>query len=471
MYIGLTRTDQRSGESRLDLAKSLDVSPDGLTWTFVLRDARWSDGQRITAGDVAYGINRSRAGASDGVHSGPGPDLLAIIESVEAVDRKTVRIRVRQPASWLFALLGIPTARPVRRDVAEGPPEVWTDPTRAIVSGAYKLGAFVPGTTILVKNDEYYAADHVEIERIVFEDQGVRTPEQIRARYAAGEFDLVRQPFLGPILAAKIDPLYGPDLNIEPTPGTSYLPFNTAYGPTTNLHVRRALSQATDRAALAATFAGDATLATRTLTPDTIFGGVPRSDTTIGLGFSLDAARAERALAGAAFPSSIAFTVPNRPGTNGPGRRLALAIKAHWENAFATQATPFTVEIDEVWPPFVLFQRMLDPDPSVQRPVSRAGWVADYLDANNFLNDLVLRSGFLRWSDAEFGALVSGAEVSRDPAARIANYRAAEQILCGDEAVIIPLFNLGDQFVARTDVLRRGTRFEDWAFADEADHR
>ena len=60
MFVGLTRFDEQTGEVTFDLATSASVSASGLVWTFNLRsDVLWSDGSRVTASDVDFGIKRT----------------------------------------------------------------------------------------------------------------------------------------------------------------------------------------------------------------------------------------------------------------------------------------------------------------------------------------------------------------------------------------------------------------------------
>ena len=108
LIIGLARSDE-NGNPIPGIAKSWDVSPDGLTWTFHLRDAQWSDGVPVTADDFVYGVERELAPKTashsawllfpflknaEAVNNGKLPTTEA---GIEAPDPHTVVLRLSHP--------------------------------------------------------------------------------------------------------------------------------------------------------------------------------------------------------------------------------------------------------------------------------------------------------------------------------------------------------------------------------------
>ncbi|MBE6478223.1 MAG: ABC transporter substrate-binding protein [Propionibacteriaceae bacterium] len=126
-----------------DLATEYSVSDDGLTWTFTVRsDAMFSDGSRLTAGDVAFTYNKAKEAASVSL---PGFDR------AEAVDENTVRLILTEPSSTLLytaATLGI---------VPEAGYDEEAFASKPIGSGPWKLADYIQGQQlILERNDDYY---------------------------------------------------------------------------------------------------------------------------------------------------------------------------------------------------------------------------------------------------------------------------------------------------------------------------
>lgn len=453
LFVGLTRYDKRTGELRPDLAESYTVSPDQLTWTFTLRDARWSDGSPITADDVAFSIARAKDPATGGTADTRA--MLADIESATAITPLTVDLRLTRPIAYLPAILSVPTARPVPRHAVELHGSGWLDPANIVVSGAYTLTARSPEAILLEQNKRYYGAS--SIERVVY-DTGDRT--RFPDRYAAGELDFlpthVLLPPAQPPVDYKSDARLAADLVIADGEGTEYLVFNAAHGPTVNMDVRRALSAATDRARIAAAITGDESLATTTLTEAKVFGSVPEQ-AGIGQGFDPAAAVAYKEAAGTEFPTSITLRYV---AGNQTRARYAAILKEDWERILGPG---FTVNLEGL-PAGQVFGSLTNPDPAVQASVTTVGWISDWPDADNFLRSAVGATQ-TRWSHEGYRALVDRAGRNLEADAREAGYAAAEWILNADEAAIAPLYTRPDAYAKKPQLNVVGDRIENWSVA------
>lgn len=145
----LTELRPGSIEPQPGLAERWEVSADGMTYTFRLRDAQFSNGSPVTADDVRYSLDRVRARGSFYV------DLYASIERIETPDPATVVLRLKQPTpamlSYLsFAGASIVPARLVRAD------ERAFD-RRPIGSGPFVVSSWKPDQSVeLVRNDGYW---------------------------------------------------------------------------------------------------------------------------------------------------------------------------------------------------------------------------------------------------------------------------------------------------------------------------
>lgn len=138
-----------------DLASSYSVSPDGLTWTFKLRDANWSDGKPITASDFVYSWRRlvdpktaapyatylGLAGIknADAVNAGKLP-VTAL--GVTALDDHTLQVQLDAPTPWFNTMLAHGVTAPLRKDVISKWGNSWTSPEHMVVSGPFKIASY-----------------------------------------------------------------------------------------------------------------------------------------------------------------------------------------------------------------------------------------------------------------------------------------------------------------------------------------
>ena len=113
LYEGLYKLD-KDGNVVPGQAKDVQVSDDGLTYTFTLRDdITWSDGKPVTAADFVYGFQHLKDGMGD------YSTLLSMVSNAEAKDDKTLVLTLAYPCAYLPSVLAFPSAYPVRQDVVE----------------------------------------------------------------------------------------------------------------------------------------------------------------------------------------------------------------------------------------------------------------------------------------------------------------------------------------------------------------
>ena len=254
------------------------VNEDGtVTLTYTLREATWSDGQPVTAGDFAFAWKRCADPANqmsnaylmsvlanyDDIAAG-----LADIEElgVKAVDDTTLEVTLKQPTAYFNELLCLPAFMPLRADVA-GNDRSWSkDPQRAVANGPFVFAGYTEGKElILKKNDSYWNKDTVAMDYIVarmldeqmapvgmaFGDISMTagTVEQPQAQTdTAG--NTVEVPQLAETIeASSVDSNRIVSLAVNANTGNSYLK---------DAKVRAALSQALDRTAAAQAAGGDA---------------------------------------------------------------------------------------------------------------------------------------------------------------------------------------------------------------------
>ena len=200
LFEGLVVLDPK-GNVTPGVAESWTVSEDGLTYRFKLRaNARWSNGDPVTAGDFVFSLRRvedpgtlSRLAQvlypiknAEQVNTGK---LDATALGVAAPDERTVEITLNAPTPYFLQVLVMEQALPVHeKTVRLG--EGWGKPGKIMSNGAYILEDWKPSSHIrLVKNPNYWNADKVAIDAVVFDP--TENLATLLKRYRAGEFDII----------------------------------------------------------------------------------------------------------------------------------------------------------------------------------------------------------------------------------------------------------------------------------------
>jgi len=204
IYEGLMRN--HIGEIQPGMAESYDMSEDGKTYTFHLRDAKWSDGVAIKAQDYEYAIRRlaDPATASDyaflittliknagEINSGNMPvDQLG----VKAVDDKTLTIELNNPTGYFLSMLSMSQLCPVRQDIVEKYGKDFSvDADKNVYSGPFIVKEWKhEDRIILEKNPNYWNADSIKLDEV--DILTVSDPMTAVAMFEQGELDQVNIP-------------------------------------------------------------------------------------------------------------------------------------------------------------------------------------------------------------------------------------------------------------------------------------
>lgn len=262
---GLYRPKDNSGYELAVAKEEPEVSEDGLTYTFKLRnDAKWSNGDPVTAEDFVYTYRKAVAPDTLGsniermlvlknaeaISNGEqAPDTLG----VTAIDDKTLQIELERPIAYLKDLLAAPYYLPQNHKVAE---ELGTDygtsAENAVYNGPFKLTEW-NGTDIewkMVKNDQYWDKDNVSLDEIkwIMSKENATNANLFNANEV--QLTAITTPFVDQYKDQEV-------LQIEPKGMIGYLEFNSEHEPTSNVHFRRAISQAYDREAFVTAILND----------------------------------------------------------------------------------------------------------------------------------------------------------------------------------------------------------------------
>ena len=302
LFDGLTEYHPETAQPIPALAESWEPNSDNSAFTFHLRDAKWSNGEPVTAQDFVYSLRRGLAPefaartaylayyikGAQAYNEGTGK---AEDVGVTAVDDRTVKFTLAQPVPFFPGLVAHQFFRPVPRKAIEAYGQAWTQPEHIVTSGAFTLKTWKPyNKLVYVRNPQYWDAANVRLESITF--YPVEDATTMMNLYKAGEVDALYN-HIPP--AAWIDHLRRTvDLMDRPECAIDYYMLNTTRPPMDDVRVRKAFNMSIDKVGLAAY---ERTIKPLTaFSPEGIFPGYPQP-----VGDPFDPLRAKRLLAEAGY--------------------------------------------------------------------------------------------------------------------------------------------------------------------------
>ena len=238
LYEGLVRID-RNGKVQPLLAKSWEISPDGLTYTFHLHDGvKFHDGTSFDSADVKFAFDRARAPNSTNAQK----QIFAPVEAIETPDPRTAVIRLKQPSGNFLYYLGWGDA------VIVAPESAGTNASNPVGTGPFQFKAWNRGDRVeLVRNPGYWQKDKIKLDSVTF--RFINDPQAQVAALKAGDVDAF--PNIGaPELFADLKKDSRFTAVAGNTEGEIVAGMNNARKPFDDVRVRRALMHAVDRKAL-----------------------------------------------------------------------------------------------------------------------------------------------------------------------------------------------------------------------------
>jgi oligopeptide transport system substrate-binding protein len=447
LFTGLMTLDA-AGKVVPGVADSFSVSDDGLVYTFAIRDnALWSDGTPLTAGDFVYSFRRLLAPETAARFASqlyPIANEAAVNRGqmepaalgVNALDDKTLEVTLAQPTAYLPQLMAANAASPVPRHVIEAEGRGWTRPGVMVSNGAYVLAEQVPATFIRAsKNDLFYDAGNVAIDEVIYyptENQGTSL-----SRFRAGELDVILN-----FPADQVERIREtmPDaLHITPALGVYYLAPNHARPPFDDARVRRALSLAIDREAIAARLLPPGTVPATNLVPPVTdgYGGTPADFGGKPLSERMAEARALLMEAGFGPDNPLTFSFKTDPIEQ--NRRIAVALTSMWKAIGANPDVETTGASD------------VNRDGRTGNfDIIRWTWFGPFDDAATFLGlmDSANGANVTGYVNPDFDAKLRHANATRDPEVRAQLLADAEAILNADHPAIPLYFHAGRRLVS-----------------------
>ncbi len=441
LFEGLTDYAPETLEPVPAVAKSWDLSPDQLTYTFHLReDAEWSNGDPVTAHDFAYGWHRilSPAMGSEyayllyclqnarAYHEGDITDFDKV--GVRVLDDHTLEVVLEHPTPYFLTMHNHYAWFPVHQATIEAHGAMdtrgtrWTRPGNLVGNGPFVLTAWRPNEVISVRrNPHYWDAEAVRLEGIDFHPIDNHQTEERSFRSG-----LLHITSTIPLHRVDVYRQERPEvLNLQPYYGTYFYRLNVTRPPFDDQRVRKAFALAVNRQELADhVLTGDEQAATHFVPPGVGYEPIHR--------VTFDVEKARALLAEAGYPDGDGLPrVEILYNTSEAHRTIAEAIQHMWREYLNVDARLFNQD----WKVYLSSMNNLD------YHVARSGWIGDIADPINFLECFQTGLGNNRtgWSSPEFDALIEAAYNERDADKRLQYMQQAEALLL-DGGPIIPIY-------------------------------
>jgi oligopeptide transport system substrate-binding protein len=435
MIVGLT-TDARDGSPMPGVATHWEMSPDGKTWTFHLRNSVWSDGKPVTAQDFVYAWRRIITPST----AAPYAYYLWLIKNAHAIsegqmkpemlgisapDDNTVVVQLEHPAPYFLEYLLHQTTWPIPKHVVEAKGQAWSQVGNFVGNGPYVVKEWVPNDHLtMVKNPKFYDAAHVRLQTVNY----YPTVDNVAAinRLRSGELDT-----LYTLPSVKIDWLRANmknELSMRPILNNYYLVINVQRKPLNDIRVREALNLAYNR---------------EEMTMRIIKLGDPVAYSFVPPGVANYPGGASFAFKSMSYPDRIKRAQElMRAAGYGPDNRLHIGYETTTTPDSKRYAAAYQAMLKAIYIDTDIIQ--LDPQihyrnlQSHNFDLGAASWVADFDDASSFLDLLRSDSGnnYGAYTNKAYDALLDQAENTVDAKARGEILKRAEQLALDDYAVV-----------------------------------
>ncbi|MEJ6122557.1 ABC transporter substrate-binding protein [Vibrio sp. 2-Bac 85] len=430
---GLVNQDSQ-GNTIPGVALSWETT-DNKLFTFHLRkDAKWSNGDPVTAEDFVYSFKRvvdpataspyawylemtNMVNAKEIIEGTADKETLG----VKAIDPYTLQVTLTTAVPYFVKMMGHTTVKPVHKASIEKFGDKWTKPENFVGNGAFTIANWVVNERIeLVPNNYYWDNAHTVLTKVTFLPIENQVSEM--NRFLSGEIDITNE--LPNEHYKRLAKDHAESVSIPGNLCSYYYGFNNAKAPFNDVRVRKALSYAIDRNVITKFLLGQGQKPAYFLTPEIVAGFHPQMPAYGKLTQKQRVQEAKELLSEAGFnkQNPLKFTLLYNTSEN--HKKIAAAIQSMWKKSLGVD-----VQLEnQEWKTYLDTRRQGDFD------VTRAGWCGDYNEASSFLSLMQSNnsSNDPKYKSAEYDQIMNKALLSTDDQERNALYAEAEVLLAKD---------------------------------------
>ncbi|CAK3670715.1 oligopeptide ABC transporter periplasmic binding protein [Vibrio crassostreae] len=430
---GLVNQDGE-GNTIPGVAESWETT-DNKTFTFHLRkDAKWSNGDPVTAQDFVYSWKRAVDPATASPYAwymeytkmANAKDIVAGKKDkselgVKAVDANTLVVELETAVPYFVMMMGHTTMKPVHQATVEKYGDQWTKPDHFVGNGAFSVDKWVVNERLVLKrNDQYWNNDKTVLNKVTFLPIENQVAEM--NRFLSGEIDFTNE--LPTEHFKRLQKEYAEDVSVAGNLCTYYYIFNTKKAPFDDVRVRQAISYAIDRDIVTGAILAQGQKPAYFLTPEITAGFDPELPAYGKMSQKERNAEAERLLEEAGYGKDNPLKFNLLYNTSENHKKIAVALGSMWKK---TLGLSVTLENQE-------WKTYLSSKDSGDFEVARAGWCGDYNEASSFLTLMKSNNttGGVHYDSAAYDQIIDKALNSTSEEERKALYLEAEALMAND---------------------------------------
>ncbi|MCM3638662.1 peptide ABC transporter substrate-binding protein [Sporosarcina luteola] len=466
---GLTRLD-KDHKAVEATAEKIDVSDDGLTYTFTIRDgAKWSNGDPVVAGDFVFAwkhmLNPETASpaaflayfieGAEEYNTGEGSaDDIAI----EAKDEKTFVVKLTSPNEAFLNIITNPSFFPINEKVASADPTWHTEAATFVGNGPFKLSAWSHDVSFeFQKNEHYWDADAVKLDKVHW--AMVNDTTTAYQMYQSNELDVTGVP------SEIADQLKdSKELRIDDQAGLYFYRFNTSMEPFTNKKIRQAFAYAVDQEEIVNFVTKNGEKPAHGFVTYGFIGPDGKEfRETVGDLVSFNPEKAKQLLEEGMKEEGYTELpkVTLSYSTSESHQNIAIALQSKFKEVLGVDAELQNVESGV----------FLSEQKEFKYQMSRSSFLHDYADPVNALESFITGSSMNRttWSNAEYDKLIADIKNETDENKRWELLKQADKLLM-DEMPVFPLYFYNSTSLEKegvSGILRHPVGYVDLKYADK----
>ncbi len=438
IFEGLTYIDE-NGKIFPGCAVNIQISPDLKTYTFKLRDTKWSNGDKVVASDFEYSwksMLRADMKAPMAYMLFPIKGAQSYFEGrttqdeigIYALDDTTLVVNLENPMSYFLQLTATAAYMPVHQKWTEAHPGFKDENAMQCVSnGPFNVASFMPDQKLeLVKNPNYWGHPTVKLEKahISFMDD-----QAALASFRNGDLDWVGAPLstLGEAGQAALKTTNA--LHFLPAAGTQFLRMNLTKAPFNDVKFRKAFSLATDTQSIVAkVMKGDQKPAGSLVPPGMGIQSRPPLYNVAEAAKLFELALLDMGMTRNDLPEiTLSYVSSERM------QKIAELLAQNWKTAF-------NIDVKlEGSVPHTFYDKFF----AEEYDLAAGSWFADYYDPMSFLSVFQYKdngTNYTGWENADYTRLLNQSNAEANPVRRMTLLQNAQNVLM-DDAPILPLFH------------------------------
>jgi oligopeptide transport system substrate-binding protein len=434
------------GSISAGVAERWEASADGKSYVFYLRgDAKWSNGDPVTADDFVYSFRRAVSpefggyaadfriiqNAGDVIAGKLPKDKLGVSSEGPTV----FKVALNTPAPYFLSLIASSNvALPVHRATVESGAVAWSDPAKFVSNGAYVLSEWKPKQQIVLnRNKFFHAKSKVGIDKVIFHP--VEDANEELSRFLAGKLDIANE--VPQEQVRWISNKYPQQFWNKPFLATYYYALNLTAEPFKgNASLRRALSLAVDRERITDKVTRAGEMPAYSLVPPIVANYTQQKADFVTTPKPMRIEEARRLFAKAGYSPAQPLRLNILYNASENNRTIAQSVISMWEDAFGKGVVVTTESVDRT--------EYLKRRDRRDFQVVRAAWIGDFADPGVFLNLMMGDAKPPRndpgYNNPQYDALLAKAAETADATDRSGILAQAERLLAQD-IPIIPIYH------------------------------